>query len=281
MLMTFVALRALEKMPVRAERRDVALAAPSGSRVYLPSPAEMKRMLAPPVPAAPRVRTPPPTPPPPAQKDRMSIGGPDSRRPKELWLREDQPITKTAGEGDGRDAGAPKEAMAEATAAPAATAEEPAKSDALQFPAGRGEIAPPSSGAGAPSITGSLRRLEQKWARGAGPGSGNTTLGDFDPLGADFTEWINHFTREVYRNWITPQAAMMGFHGKVRIQFTVARDGSLLRADVVESSGTVSLDRAARHAMLGSRFLPLPADYGAETLTTDVSFYYNVRPQPS
>ena len=30
----------------------------------------------------------------------------------------------------------------------------------------------------------------------------------FDPEGADFTVWINHFKNEVYRNWLVPQAVL-------------------------------------------------------------------------
>jgi TonB family protein len=33
----------------------------------------------------------------------------------------------------------------------------------------------------------------------------------FDPEGADFTPWINHFKEEIYRNWILPRAAEFGF----------------------------------------------------------------------
>ena len=53
----------------------------------------------------------------------------------------------------------------------------------------------------------------------------------FDPAGADFTEWINRFKNEVYRNWILPQPALMGFKGHVAFEFTVERDGSRGRHD--------------------------------------------------
>jgi protein TonB len=96
----------------------------------------------------------------------------------------------------------------------------------------------------------------------------------FDPAGADFTEWINHFKNEVYRNWIVPQAALLGFKGDVDLAFVVARDGTLLDLTLVRSSGTAALDRAARNAIQGSRLLPLPADYGPNEITMRVRFIY-------
>ena len=96
----------------------------------------------------------------------------------------------------------------------------------------------------------------------------------FDPEGADFTRWINHFKSEVYRNWILPQAALLGFKGDVDLAFVVARDGTLLDLTLVSSSGTAALDRAARNAIQGSRLLPLPADYGPNEITMRVRFVY-------
>ena len=96
----------------------------------------------------------------------------------------------------------------------------------------------------------------------------------FDPEGADFTAWINHFKNEVYRNWIVPQAALMGFKGAAEVAFEVARDGTLLSLTLEGSSGTASLDRAAQNAVLGSRLLALPADYGPAEITMRVRFIY-------
>jgi outer membrane biosynthesis protein TonB len=47
----------------------------------------------------------------------------------------------------------------------------------------------------------------------------------------------------------------------------------------VKSTGTPALDRAAQNALLGSRFLPLPADFGPPRVTIQGSFYYNEAPQ--
>ena len=103
----------------------------------------------------------------------------------------------------------------------------------------------------------------------------------FDPEGADFTVWINHFKNEVYRNWIVPQPALMGFRGHVDIEFTVERDGRISSLRVLKSTGTPALDRAAQNALLGSRLMPLPADYAPARITMQGGFYYNEGPQGS
>jgi len=103
----------------------------------------------------------------------------------------------------------------------------------------------------------------------------------FDPAGADFTEWINRFKNEVYRNWILPQPALMGFKGHVAFEFTVERDGTMSSLRMLRSSGTPALDRAAQNALSGSRFIPLPKDYGPPRVTMQVTFFYNEGPQGS
>jgi TonB family protein len=98
----------------------------------------------------------------------------------------------------------------------------------------------------------------------------------FDPEGADFTGWINHFKNEVYRNWIVPEAVRFGFRaGHVDFEFWVERDGRMTGLRVLKSSGTAALDRAAQNALLGSRLLALPSEYGGSRVRMQVSFYYN------
>jgi TonB family protein len=102
----------------------------------------------------------------------------------------------------------------------------------------------------------------------------------FDPEGADFTAWINHFKNEVYRNWIVPQSALMGAaRGHVDFEFTVQRDGTLAEVRLLKSSGTPALDRAAGNALVGSRYLALPSDYGPSRVTMQVSFFYGEGPR--
>jgi len=102
----------------------------------------------------------------------------------------------------------------------------------------------------------------------------------FDPEGADFTGWINHFKNEVYRNWIVPEAVLFGFRrGHADFEFWVERDGRLTELRLLKSSGTPALDRAAQNALLGSRLLPLPADFAPDRVKMQVTFTYNEGPQ--
>ncbi len=142
-----------------------------------------------------------------------------------------------------------------------------------------GALGPQIEGA----VEGVTRRMERDAQLGLPTGTGqNKSDGlNFDPQGADFTLWINTFKNEVYRNWIVPQAALFGFRGHVDFEFTVERNGSMSALRMLKSSGTASLDRAAQYALTGSRFLPLPDDYGPPRVTMQVTFFYNEAPQGS
>jgi protein TonB len=103
----------------------------------------------------------------------------------------------------------------------------------------------------------------------------------FDPQGADFTEWVQRFKNEVYRNWILPPSAALGGTGQVDFEFVVDRNGRMTDVRMLDSSGTTSLDRAARNALLASMLLPLPADFAPQTVTMKVGFVYGVRASDS
>ncbi|HET8647790.1 MAG TPA: energy transducer TonB [Vicinamibacteria bacterium] len=130
------------------------------------------------------------------------------------------------------------------------------------------------------SITRSLAELDQRLGQMGESGRAGVAgiqVGSifFDPQGADFTGWINHFKNEVYRNWIVPEAARFGYAGgHVDFEFWVERDGRLTGLRLLKSSGTRSLDRAAQNGLTGSRLLPLPDDYGPDRVRFEVSFSY-------
>jgi TonB family protein len=130
-------------------------------------------------------------------------------------------------------------------------------------------------------ILASLRRLEASGVGDPGPLGVPTGNGGqmgplhFDPQGADFTAWIQRFVNEVYRNWIVPPSASLGWAGQVDYEFVVDRSGTMTSVTLVETSGTPAYDRAAKNALLGSRLLPLPADYAPSSCTMRVGFVYN------
>jgi periplasmic protein TonB len=277
------------------ERKDI---------VFLPPPSVLRQIVPTPPPGArPRqipAPTPPPVQPPSAQKDRISVGPPSDLRAKgPMILRREDDLTKVPKGQMTPPAPAPP---AQATPAPPAQtaqkgggAPETPGREGLRLPPGllggqmtrrgdEGRRARP--GSLGPSIAGAVegvtRRLERDAQLGLPTGTGQNLGGlYFDPQGADFTLWINTFKNEVYRNWIVPQTALFGFRGHVDFEFTVERNGSMSGLRMLKSSGTTSLDRAAQNALTGSRFLPLPDDYGPPRVTMQVTFYYNEAPRGS
>lgn len=271
------------------------------ARVMLPPPEVLRQVLprppgAQPSPApAPRATPPPPDA---KAKDRISVGPPSTERAKgPLELRREDDLTAVP---KGRPDAVPKPAtpppVATAEARPPSRSSDPTTpgTTGLRLPPGLGDL---DRGEGAtrnrpgeperePSIAGSLRNLERR-LQNAGPAGLPSGTGQqmgplfFDPAGADFTVWLNHFKNEVYRNWIVPQPALMGFRGHVDIEFTVERDGRISGLRMLKSAGTPALDRAAVNALQGSQFLPLPSDFGPPRVTMQVTFYYNEGPRES
>ena len=125
------------------------------------------------------------------------------------------------------------------------------------------------------------RRLERDDRLELPPGTEQDLGGlHFDPQGADFTLWIIAFKREVYRNWVVPQAAQFGtVRGHVDFEFTVERNGSMSALRMLKSSDTASLDEAARNALSVGKFAALPNDYKPPRVTMRVTFFYNEPPE--
>jgi TonB family protein len=285
-----------EVEPEELEKREL---------VFLPRP-EVLRQLAPPPPAAARPRpapvpTPPPQEPDPDKKDRISVGPPAEVRKKgPMILRRDDDLTKVRkGQPTLPPEPAPAPAPANPTPAPRVaqkdgdTEETPGR-QGLRLPPGlMGPPAPQGDEGrrkGSPGIGESMeeaiddvsRRIARDTRLGIPTGTGKSIEGlRFDPRGADFTVWINHFKNQVYRNWIVPQSVLLGWSGHVDFEFTVERDGSMSALRMQKSSGTDALDRSARNSLTASRFMPLPDDYGPPRVTMQVTFYYNEAPRGS
>jgi periplasmic protein TonB len=275
-----------------------AEAKPRVARVMLPPPEVLRQLLPPRLQPPPPPAPPAPAPPAPETKDRISIGPPSEERAKRLLLRPEDDLTAVA-KGRPRALPTPAPPPSDAVTAEAKPLGTPGTSqekrtEGLMLPPGlgplpRGQEAPRKGTDGAtrePSIASSLRNLDRRIHDTGDAGLPHGTVQrtgplSFDPQGADFTVWVNHFKNEVYRNWIVPQPALLGFRGHVDIEFTVERNGSLSGLRLLKSAGTAALDRAAANALLGSRLMALPSDYGPTNLTIQVTFYYNEAPSQS
>jgi TonB family protein len=118
---------------------------------------------------------------------------------------------------------------------------------------------------------GQLRLADEGAPSSAGPDAvTGPEIGDprFDPRGVDFADWVATFKVTVGQQWRGLEDAAAG---KVDIEFVVERDGSMSAMRVVQSSGSLSLDRAATSALGNSHFLPLPEAYPSESVMMRVS----------
>ncbi|MBX7186193.1 MAG: TonB C-terminal domain-containing protein [Vicinamibacteria bacterium] len=236
-----------------------------------------------PQPTPPPPPKPVPTPPPPPKSARMSIGEASDKRAEEIRLERDRDIgrrgTKTA-----QDRSVPQEAMPESEKRTGEGRGEDAQNTGLPLPASGANalsraddsrLTGPSGGILSASTRSVERALRERrdMSQMEIPGYQMGPL-FFDPEGADFTRWINHFKSEVYRNWIIPEPARLGVRGQVGIEFTVDRSGKITKITMLSSSGMPALDRAASNALQGSDLLALPDDYPAPSVTMRVTFVY-------
>ena len=280
MLALLLMIQPREPQPVETEK-------PVERRAFL-LPKELTRPPAPrPVPkAAPQPTLPPSTPaptPPPEKSARISIGEASDKRAEELRLERDRDIGKR-GTKVAQPLTPPEDAVPESDRRQGPGRGEDAQKSGLPKPIGatgqmpradESRVTGPSGGLLSASTRSVERAMREKreMSQMEVPGLQMGPL-FFDPEGADFTRWINHFKGEVYRNWIIPEPARLGVRGQVGIEFTVERVGRITRISMLTSSGMPALDRAASNALQGSDLLPLPDDYPAGSVTMRVTFVY-------
>lgn len=100
-----------------------------------------------------------------------------------------------------------------------------------------------------------------------------------DPKGVDFRPYLTQVLAAVRRNWlaVVPESAKMGRQGRVGIQFSISREGSVPKLVIVLHSGTDALDRAAVAGVSASNpFPPLPPEFRGDRIVLQFNFAYNV-----
>jgi TonB family protein len=207
------------------------------------------------------------------------------------------PMMITLGGGTGPDAGgmtpiaarpvqveAPTDAKPPAPKAPEMVAPQPVAkpvpkmpAKAIEKPAEKSSSRKPTSG---PEVKTGDARVDTGGAaipfggltRPSGGGAPNS--GAFTDY-ADFCcpEYLNQMTDLIKRNWNPNQGAS----GKVRVKFTIRRDGSLATVPQVEtSSNQAFLDIESQRAITKVRQFPsLPREFTENTLTVHLDFEYN------
>jgi protein TonB len=99
------------------------------------------------------------------------------------------------------------------------------------------------------------------------------------PLNSDdprFKEYLEAVKRRILEIWRYPDDAEPGLRGKVSIEFSIERDGSVSKVNVKSTSGHSVLDQGATDAMrLASPFPPLPSEFNTNRLNVVGGFRYN------
>ena len=101
-----------------------------------------------------------------------------------------------------------------------------------------------------------------------------------DPMGVDFKPYLTQILAAVKRYWLAiwPDAARQGRSGRVVIQFSVDRFGTVPKLVIAAASGTDALDRAAVAAVAGCVPFPsLPREYKGDQIRLELNFTYNVQ----
>ena len=90
---------------------------------------------------------------------------------------------------------------------------------------------------------------------------------------------VDAFTRSGGWHAVIPESARLGMiRGRVSLQFSVARDGSVPKLVIAASSGVPALDRAAVAGISASNpFPPLPGDFNGQTVRLQFKFAYNMK----
>jgi TonB family protein len=119
--------------------------------------------------------------------------------------------------------------------------------------------APPQTAGSASASTG-LDFIAQE------PGVINGTSGPTGPLGF----YLAAAQNKIWATWA--RQIRSDFPGSVKVAFTIHRDGAVDQVEVIESSGSATIDRLAERAILSTQLGPLPNAYEKETLVVHANF---------
>lgn len=98
------------------------------------------------------------------------------------------------------------------------------------------------------------------------PGVVNGTTGPTGALGF----YLAAAQNKIWATWARQIRPDLASH--VTVTFTIHRDGSVDEVEVIESSGSSTLDRLAERAVLSTQLGPLPNAYEKETLVVHATF---------
>jgi TonB family protein len=114
------------------------------------------------------------------------------------------------------------------------------------------------------------------------PGSQGNVLPQLlsDSMGVDFVPYLRQILVTVRRNWLNviPESVKYGGRrGESGIQFSIGKDGRVIKLVIESASGTEALDRAAVAGISASNpFPPLPAEFKGDRIVVQFNFSYNM-----
>jgi len=100
-----------------------------------------------------------------------------------------------------------------------------------------------------------------------------------DTMGVDFQPYLLRIYLLVRRNWyaVIPEIARLGRQGRVVLQFTILRDGTVPDLTLMSGSGTTSMDTAALSSIrLSNPFPALPPEFPGDHILLRFTYLYNI-----
>lgn len=126
-----------------------------------------------------------------------------------------------------------------------------------------------------------LTELAKKYEAEAPKGERGKTL-QLNTSELKYQKYLLTMKKRIEFYWDYPDvAAMRGWQGKLRIDFTINKDGSISGIKLIKSSNYPVLDDAAITALrLASPLPPFPDDFDVEDINIKASFEYNIYGMP-
>ncbi len=100
----------------------------------------------------------------------------------------------------------------------------------------------------------------------------------FDTREFRYQGYMNRLKEKIESIWQYPlSAAQRGIYGDLYIRFSIKKDGSLGRVDLIRTSGYRELDDAAIKALMdGAPYWPLPSEWGLDEFIIEGHFIYTL-----
>ncbi|MDH4183824.1 MAG: energy transducer TonB [Nitrospinota bacterium] len=105
---------------------------------------------------------------------------------------------------------------------------------------------------------------------------GDEAVVSFNTRAFEYAGYFNAIRAEVDKVWEYPEEAILGgWSGKVKVLFTLRKDGTLLDVRVLKSAGHQELDESARAALLAAGpYAPFPAGLEKKRIHVVAEFIY-------